>query len=61
LRQPGQREGGDPMGSPSGIRWMQTFAKLPTIRPKAAAVHSQTGGRRRSVRAASDPAKRSGS
>src|SRR5580658_11341235 len=31
----GQCEGGVMMLSPSGIRWMQTFRKLPTMQPSA--------------------------
>src|SRR5687768_17696645 len=61
LPQPGQREGGDPIGWSLGMRWMQTLAKLPTMRPKAAAVHSQSGGCRRSCSEASAPAKPDGS
>ena len=34
LPQWGQREPGDTMDTPSGIREMQTFRKLPMIRPK---------------------------
>jgi len=34
LAQCGQRERGDTIEVPSGIRVMQTFRKLPTISPK---------------------------
>jgi hypothetical protein len=41
--QAGQRDGGLTTDSPRGNRWTQTFAKLPTTRPKRQAVISNAG------------------
>ena len=38
----GHRDGGNTIDSPRGRRWMTTFAKLPTIRPKGKLVRAAT-------------------
>jgi hypothetical protein len=48
--QVGQREGGETTERPRGRRWMQTLAKLPTIRPRARAAPSNRGVLRASCR-----------